>query len=80
MPSVPIIARISAVARRQHGLVTRAQLVDLGVGRRRIEGWTAGGRSAITATTGYRIVWATKQRVENEPNEIVAELRALIAQ
>jgi len=35
--------------------------------------------SAIGAATGYRIVWATWQRVTNEPDQILAELRGAIA-
>jgi very-short-patch-repair endonuclease len=31
--------------------------------------------SAISAATGYRIVWATWQRVRREPEQILAELR-----
>jgi very-short-patch-repair endonuclease len=36
--------------------------------------------SAITAATGYRIVWATWQRVSASPDHIVAELRRLLDQ
>ena len=36
--------------------------------------------SAIAAATGYRIVWATNQRIKEQPQAIVAELRALLAQ
>jgi very-short-patch-repair endonuclease len=36
--------------------------------------------SAITAATGYRIVWATWQRLRESPARIVAELRQLLDQ
>jgi very-short-patch-repair endonuclease len=44
MQSLPLASQIAAVARRQHGVVTRQQLLDLGVGRRKIDGWIASGR------------------------------------
>jgi hypothetical protein len=44
MQPLPVSARIAALARRQHGVVSRDQLLDIGVSRRQIEGWTAGGR------------------------------------
>ena len=44
MSTLPVVARMSRLAGTQHGLVTRAQLLELGVTRRQIEGWTASGR------------------------------------
>jgi very-short-patch-repair endonuclease len=43
MSTLPVAGRIAAVARRQHGLVTRVQLLDLGLSPRQIEGWRANG-------------------------------------
>jgi hypothetical protein len=44
MQSVPLATRIATVARRQHGLVTKDQLADLGLSPKQIRGWTASGR------------------------------------
>src|SRR5438552_5156242 len=57
MGTVPLAARVASVARRQHGLVTVAQLADLGVSRKQIQGWTASGRldrvlPGVTRVTG----------------------------
>ena len=36
--------------------------------------------SAITAATGYRIVWATWRRVRDEPAALLAQLGQLMAE
>src|SRR5688572_6431224 len=40
----PLEQRVAALARRQHGVVTRAQLEELGVGRSAVTEWSARGR------------------------------------
>jgi very-short-patch-repair endonuclease len=36
--------------------------------------------SSISSATGYRIIWATKQRVTREPEQLVAEVREALNQ
>ena len=44
MQSLPFYARVAAVARRQHGLLTRSQLAHLGLSQKQVRAWTANGR------------------------------------
>ena len=39
-----LATRIATIARRQHGLVTKDQLADLGLSAKQVRGWTANGR------------------------------------
>src|SRR5438034_1327306 len=65
MQSVPVAARIAAVASRQHGLVTRAQLIDLGITHRQVEGWTASGRLDRVLPGVLRLAGAPTSRAQD---------------
>jgi hypothetical protein len=62
MATHPIAGRIAAVSKRQHGLVTAAQLVELGVSVRQIEGWRANQRLERVLPGVFRVAGTPTSR------------------
>jgi predicted transcriptional regulator of viral defense system len=62
MSTVPTASQIADIARGQHGLVTHAQLLELKIGRRQIEGWTSTGRLDRVLPGVLRVAGAPKTR------------------
>ncbi len=62
MATLPITARVAAVGKRQHGLVTNAQLVELDFSSRRIHTWTTSGRLERVLPGVLRVPGAARTR------------------
>ena len=62
MQTLPLAAQIAAVAKRQHGVVTRAQLVELGLTLRQVEGWYRSGRVDRLLPSVFRLAGAPSTR------------------
>ena len=62
MTTLPIVTRVAAIARRQHGLVTAEQLGELGLSARQIEGWRSNGRLERVLPSVFRLPGAPPTR------------------
>ena len=62
MSTLPLAKQVAAVARQQHGLITNAQLAELKLSRKQIQGWTASGRLDRVLPCVHRLAGAPKSR------------------
>jgi very-short-patch-repair endonuclease len=65
MQTVPVATLVAAVAKRQHGAVTRAQLVELGLRQRQIERWVQSGRLERLLPGVFRIAGTPTTREQS---------------
>jgi very-short-patch-repair endonuclease len=62
MQSVAVSRQIADIARGQHGLITREQLVEIRVSRHQIRGWTDSGRLERVLNGVFRLGGAPESR------------------